>query len=229
VPTPSALDHFECYDARHAPRLIPDVSLVDEFGARTVTLGEPTRICNPADKNGEDASAPEHAAHLVGYRVSSASPRFRHVRHQVVVNQFGSITVDLFRPDLLLVPSAKSQIGAPPPLVDSTLDHFACYRTHGGRAHVKQVEITDEFGSIGVDVKQPARLCVPVSKNGESVIDPVTHLMCYEVRIASSAFAPAGPIFIDNQFGPDTLDSFRTTELCVPSLLNPGTTTMSAR
>ena len=87
------------------------------------------------------------------------------------------------RPELLLVPSAKSLSGPPPPLVGSSLDHFLCYDTKGGRTRVNHVKIDDEFGTIIVDVKRPVRLCVPVDKNGEGVVDPTASLLCYQVRL----------------------------------------------
>jgi len=80
------------------------VSLVDEFGTRTVTVREPKRICNPADKNDEDPSAPNDPGHLVAYNLSDFNPPFQRVRHQVIANQFGSITVDLARPTITFTP-----------------------------------------------------------------------------------------------------------------------------
>lgn len=222
--TPSGLHHFECYGAHDGSLRVSGVRLVDEFGARTVTLNEPRRICNPADKNGEDPTAPGDPEHLVAYRISQATPRFRHLRDQVVVNQFGSLTVDLARPDLLLVPSAKSLVGPPAPLVDAALDHFVCYRTIGGRTRVSHVTVVDQFGSMTVDVNRPGRLCAPVDVNGAGIPDPAHHLMCYELRVTSSSgFAPAGRVFIENELGSETLQSFRPRELCVPSLVNPAT------
>ena len=51
-PTPGALDRFHCYGVR-APRGAPrDVTLVDRFGATTVGVGEPRRVCNPANVAG---------------------------------------------------------------------------------------------------------------------------------------------------------------------------------
>jgi len=198
------------------------VSLADQFGTRTVTVNAPKRICNPANVNNEDPSAPNDPGHLVAYNLLNINPPFQTVNNQVVANEFGTITVDLLTPQLLLLPTAKSLSGPPPPLGDDSLDHFLCYQTRGGQNLVANVPIEDEFGTIIVDVKQPVRLCVPVDKNGEGIPDSTAYLMCYLVRIdSSSQFTPAGQVFIDNQFGQDSLQSFKTTELCIPSLLNP--------
>jgi hypothetical protein len=93
----------------------------------------------------------------------------------------------------------------------------------GARFRLSGVTIADEFGSIVVDIKRPRRLCVPAVKNDEGpLVDAVSHLMCYEVRLAAtSPFTPAGTIFVNNQFGDDQFGGFRTRELCVPSLKNP--------
>src|SRR6185369_13562596 len=105
--TPIILDHFSCYEA-HAPRqLVSGVSLVDAFGPSTVQLIEPHRFCAPADKNGEDTTAPMHDPHLEGFRMRQTS-RFDRVRNIAVTNQFDSVIIDLVRPDYVLVPSSKS-------------------------------------------------------------------------------------------------------------------------
>src|SRR5262249_23470954 len=137
---------------------------------------------------------------------------------------FGTIAVDVVRPQLLMVPSAKSISSMPPPLGPTTLDHFQCYKTHGGRTRINHIKVEDDFGTIFVDIKRPVRLCEAVSKNGEVVPQPNAHLMCYDVRLsAGSTFARPGDVFVNNQFGASTVQTFRTHELCVPSFVNPGT------
>jgi hypothetical protein len=131
---------------------------------------------------------------------------------------------------MLFVPSAKTASGPVTPLDPVTVDHFKCYRAKGARTRVSGVEVRDQFGTIILDVKRPFRLCAPVDKNSEGTIDPDSYLMCYEVRIgsASPGFTPAGHIFINNQFGDDSFESFRVRELCVPSVvLQPDNLTRS--
>jgi hypothetical protein len=217
------LNHFQCYEV-HAPiDPIPNVSLIDRFGPSTVDLIEARRLCNPADKNHEDPSAPFDPEHLTGYRIKQRAPRFARLRGKEIVNQFGTIVADLVKPDYLLVPSAKSLSGDPPPLVDPGVDHFKCYKVARARARVPGVAVDDQFGPLIVDIKKPQRFCVPVDKNGEGVQDPGANLMCYHVRLATTSppFTAPGLLFVHNQFGPDQFVVARPTELCVPSLLNP--------
>jgi len=46
--------------------------------------------------------------------------------------------------------------------------------------------------------------------------------MCYQVKqVDAMKFVKHTPIFANNQFGPETLDVKRPSELCVPALKNP--------
>ncbi len=222
---PGGLDHFQCYDA-DADRIPPvtNVSLVDRFGTTMVNAIRPRRVCNPASKNGEDPTAPDHISHLVAYDVRRAGPRATLPRTVTVGNQFGSLDVNLVRPELLLLPSAKTLDPPPPaPLPPGALDHFQCYRVTQARTHLKGIGIDDEFGPLTVDVKRPRRLCVPVNKNGESpgADRHLGVLMCYEVRLQNSSRPFVGPrqLFVANQFSTSTLERLRPTELCLPSII----------
>ncbi len=220
--TPGPLDRFHCYGVR-APNAAPrPVTLVDRFGTTDVRIQEPRRVCNPANVAGIDPTAPDHDAHLLGYRIRRNGPLVDLPRRQQITNQFGTITVDLVRPELLLVPSAKSLTGTPPPLDPVTIDHFQCYRVTRARTRVKDIPVVDQLGSLKVDVKRPRRLCVPVDKNGETpgAAQHAGVLACYDSRVASASQPFIGPhhLFVANQFGEVTLDRLRPAELCVPSI-----------
>ena len=222
--TPNALDRFHCYGVR-APRAAPgvDVTLVDRFGATTVGVADPRRVCNPANVANQDPSAPTHPGHLLGYRIKRSGPIVPLPKRQEITNQFGTITVDLTRPELLLVPSAKSLIGPPPPLDPETVDHFQCYRITRARTRVKGIPVVDQLGDLIVDVKRPRRLCMPVNKNNEAPDAPqhASVLTCYDSRPATSSLPFVGPtqLFVANQFGEARLERLRPSELCVPSTL----------
>jgi CSLREA domain-containing protein len=218
--------HFLCYDVHDGPfPAIPGLAVTDQFGASTVTVRRPKRLCNPADKNGEDPGAEQARDHLVGYQIRQ-TPRFRPRYGDLVVNQFHADTplrVDLVKPELLLVPSAKDVDAPVGPLAPPTIDHYKCYRVRNARTRVANVEVRDQFGLLVVDVKRPRWLCAPADKQGEGIADETTHLACYQVRRAASSPRLQAPrsVFIYNQFGGDILDRFRVTEICLPSLKNP--------
>jgi hypothetical protein len=198
------------------------VTLQDQFGTLTGTLRYPHRLCTPADKNNEGINDP--TGHLVGYRARYS--KFIKQTNVMVVDQFGTLFLDVTRPFLLFVPSSKDGVPQQGPL-----DHFQCYKvkpSRGTAKFVKQtVTITDQFEPNGVTilVTKPYRLCAPVNKNNEDPTAPdhPEHLTCYKTK---------GPGFtgsvhtVTNQF--DTDDELRVIhrrELCVPSLKNSGSTT----
>jgi hypothetical protein len=133
------------------------------------------------------------------------------------------LVFDLVKPELLMVPAAKSTVAEPPPLAAPAVDRFECYRMTHARRRVTGVNIEDQFGAIVVDVKRPMRLCMPTSQNGSSILDADAQLVCYQVRVSafSPAVAPPFSVFTNDQFGPETLQRLRPTEICVPAVLAP--------
>ena len=121
---------------------------------------------------------------------------------------FPTLVVDLVRPDRLLVPASKN-VGTQLPLpLAAPIDHYKCYRVKGARARIPGVSLKTQFepnNAVIVDVKRPLHLCTPVDKNGEGIIDPVRHLMCYQVR-----GQPQTPrtVSTSNQFEQDSFDIF---------------------
>ncbi len=165
-----------------------------------------------------------------------------------VVNQFGTIFVDTKKPDRLLVPSLKD-LDFPIPDIDLPdefpVDHFKCYKVkvkkkiceddpaikcredadcQTGTCNLGfpkgiQVTVEDQFEDKLFDVKKPTRLCTPVDKNGEGIINPDAHLMCYKVKPAEDEpkHIKVEGIHTNNQFGPLQVDTKKEAELCVPS------------
>jgi hypothetical protein len=211
-PAPS-VNHFQCYDVSRGPFDSFTIAVDDDFGPSTVEVRRSRFVCAPVDKNGEDPTAPDDPDHLVSYEIRRATPRFEGVRDVVVEDQFGTLVLDLRRPEGLLVPSAKSLTEPAAPLVSPAVDHYQCYGVRGARRRVSGIAVKDQFGAGTTDVKKPRRLCVPVDKAGEGILDAAARLMCYQIK--------AGPrvnqtVFLDNQLGPDQLHVRRARELCVP-------------
>jgi hypothetical protein len=211
---PDGLSHFQCYEIHRKSFNRTGVALADALGASTVTIKRAKRICAPADKNGEDPTAALEDAHLTYYTLKQTSPITK-VKHVTVDNQFGTATLTLTKPDRMLVPTAKSVTGPPAPL-DRPIDHYKCYKVSGAKTKVPGIAVTDQFGSIVVDVKKPLHLCLPAIKNDEGPLaDPATALMCYKVNGLPQVIRPL--LHTSNQFGPDDYDFFGPRDLCVPS------------
>lgn len=217
-PTPGGIpSHFQCHALRREPfRRIEGLTLEDPIGVGTVDIVRPRRLCNPASKNDEDPAALLSSTHLVGYQIKH-TPRQRRLRGVRITNQLGGLTLELHRPDLLLVPSGES-LERPPPLADPTVDHFKCYRVRRARARLDGILVEDQFGRRTVAITRPLRLCLAANKNAEGVRNPGGHLMCYQIRVArGSRFRSPASVFTNDQLGALTLAPRRPVELCLPT------------
>jgi hypothetical protein len=213
-------DHFQCYEVKPAQFTQVNVTQVDRFGSQPETVRYPHRLCAPANKNGEGIHDP--VQHLVGYE--TVRTPFTKVKGMVIVNQFGSTTIDLTRRDILMVPSSKSVTQTPPPpLVPPLIDHFQCYRAKrtAGTARFPKTPVTvgDQFENISESLLKPYRLCVPTNKNNEDPSAPTHQVLqlCYKAKSATK-FGTVG-VKVNNQFGDDDdITLIHRRELCVPSV-----------
>jgi hypothetical protein len=223
TPTPN-LRHFQCYSvSRRAFNKIPGVPLDDELGPGTVDVKGPKRLCNPVNKNNEDPSAPFSPDHLVSYGIRQTAPRFTRVEGLRVANQFGTFVIDAKKPALLMIPSTKSAAAPPPQPVNPEVDHLKCYNVRAARFLTSGVQVQDQFGTLSIDVRKPSSLCVPANKNGEGILNPAAHLLCYRVRTTprTPKFQRPGSFFVANQLGPNSFVVRGLRELCVPSVRIP--------
>ncbi len=204
---------YQCYEIHRKTFNLTGVSVVDAVGASTVTVKRGKRVCAPADLGGQDPLAPLDPAHLTYYTIRQTSP-FTPVKASVT-NELGTVVVTLAKPDRLLVPTAKGLLTTPDPL-PPVIDHFKCYRLSAARGRASGLALTDQFGSMVVDVKRPLHLCLAASKNGEPVPVPGASLMCYLVRGTRPATAPP-LVYTQNQFGPDQFPFYGPRDLCLPS------------
>src|SRR6185369_3127769 len=122
---PRPLRHFQCYEMPREPfTQITGVSALDQFGPSTLTIIRPKRLCNPASKNGEDPTAVQDINHLTGYIIKQTTPHFVPIPNVQITNQFGTVVATLRKPDVLMLPTAKSTTAPPGPLPASVIDHF---------------------------------------------------------------------------------------------------------
>ncbi len=230
VTTTTLINHFQCYEVRKSKSPATSaVTVQDQFGTSAgVGLNRATKLCAPTNKNGEDPTAPSDPDHLKAYGDKHGGPK---VVNQTIVNQFGSVELDVSRPTFIMVPAAKSTTTIPPPLTGPTVDHFQCYQVKRSRGAPRFTKVTgvsgvDQFGPYAVDLLKPRYLCAPANKNGEDPTAPThpDHLLCYKTRNSSGQFG-ARTVFTNDQFETETVFLSRRVELCVPSLKNPATTT----
>jgi hypothetical protein len=232
--TPNAdtcIDDFTCYRVRTTsgtPKFTPitSVHLVDQFEDANFRVVKGRRLCTPSDKNEEGTL--DAATHGESYQISPVPGSPRHVRRTNirVTNQLGSIRVDTRKPDLLFVPTAKSLVSQPSPPNPGShrVDHYKCYkvRTTPRTPRFPRtvfVSYTDQFTTTArtLRLKKPRHLCTPVDKNGEGIKNPPIHLMCYTAGGRPKHQRQTG-LFVNNQFGPERLDTIKEGEFCIPSL-----------
>jgi hypothetical protein len=137
-----------------------------------------------------------------------------------VTTEFGPLTVDLIRRDDLMVPTAKSLtgvVGTPP----SDVDRYRCYGVRlVGPAPDRDVFVSDQFAQAKTYMLgRPTRLCVPVSKDGDDIENPLVDLMCFGIRPAARQprHVPVFGILTNDEFWGERLQSLRESELCVPA------------
>jgi len=164
---------------------VPGVSVQDELGQHTETVRLPRRLCVPADKRDEDPTAPADIEHLIGHDVSAPNVR---KPNQVVVNQLGTVTIDVIRPDVLLVPTLKTLNPPPPPLAPPAVDHFQCYKVKRSRGaapftKIVGVKVDDQFGTAMLDLLRPHLLCAPANvQNGDPTAPGHPDICCATAR-----------------------------------------------
>ena len=220
------LGHFQCYGLKNAPFDKVPVTLEDQFGSLAVTVRKARALCAPASKNGEEPLGSVEGAFLTEYSISRGGPATR-VPGQTVVNQFGTLTVDVRTPRSLLVPTAYSDTGPPSP-IGAFVDHFTCYdvRITKGTPRFAGATVTVETAleTATIQVQRPRRLCVPTDKNGEDPTAPSfpESLLCYQTKGKGGV---SGTAFLNNQFGQQVYRLGNRRQLCVPSMLNPPPTT----
>jgi hypothetical protein len=231
--SPPPLDHFQCYQARTAPgtaKFVPIPYLVasDQFGEWRFSIAKPTDLCNPANVDGSDPSAPSHAEHLESYQIKRVpgTGKFAKTLNQQLVDRWGNLTIDLLKPERLMAPSAKSLVSAPPAPIDPVTDYFTCYKIRTSPHTPKfaprpATVVGDQFGSLSVNVLKPRKLCVATNTNNEKPGAELhgEHLVCYQVKPVSS-FTPVRA-YTANEFGSETLDAKKPFDLCIAAQLNP--------
>ncbi|ANM28831.1 hypothetical protein ABI59_03245 [Acidobacteria bacterium Mor1] len=106
-----------------------------------------------------------------------------------------------------------------PAFAEEAKDHYKCYDAKPlSSFNGPDVDLVDRFGPTLADVVKLDKLCTPVDKNGEGMVDPNTHLACYSIN-DDPDFADA-QMEIWNQFGEESLRITRAGTLCVPTVID---------
>ncbi len=104
---PAGIDHYQCYAVGSAGKTrTAGLTIVDQFGTKTLDVKRPSRLCVAVDKRDEGVMDPNAALMCYQIRTSAGAVPFRGPDGPVyVANQFGSDTLLVTRPTELCVPS----------------------------------------------------------------------------------------------------------------------------
>jgi hypothetical protein len=231
------LDSFKCYRARRAKSAEPseesegqgaeemaDVSVLDRFGSRNVTLLRPYSVCNAVARDGLQMKNGE--AQLLCYRTrgSNRDPRQSSTdmmpQTLEVQNEFGSQAVRLTRADLLCVPARSAEIG----LARLGANPLQCYKSSGRDSISAPVILHDRFGTALARVSKPIATCSSATLAKEVIEAPGgSGLQCHRItgEKGQQELLPRD-VEVVTSFGTEVLRVTRPHALCVPSSVGAG-------
>ena len=203
TPLPPEPMHLEAYRLRHGWNPVHNVEVTNDFGVFVVDVISPATLMVPTYKS---LTPPPPISAACGNGVVDPGED---------CDPPGAKQC----PGNAPVMACQTNCTCPPP---NGIDHFECYKVRPAKGQTKfvptkNVQITDQFGAITVDLLRPERLCAPVSKDGESpgAETHPEHLFCYKTR-AVPRFGNR-TVVLNNQFGTTQAELLRRQELCVPS------------
>jgi cysteine-rich repeat protein len=102
------------------------------------------------------------------------------------------------------------------------LDHYECYRAQtaaGTTAFTpREIALDDRFESKLGKVLRTAEYCAPVDVDGEGIVDPAAHLVCYTVRdLPGQPRFARRTVAVEDRLGPQELSLRPARRLCVPA------------
>ena len=215
--------YFERYYEKYPHQQDKQITLVDEFeGEAKYNIKKVEKLFNPVDKNNEGISDEE--SHLVEYKIEKIKDKskFKGISNIPVTNQFGDLVIDIKSAKTLLVPSSKSHDSVPSELDEIRINHFKCYDAKVSKNtpqfDKRDVNLTDQFGSMTMNVYKETMFCTPVDKNNEGIVNDENYLMCYDLKkIKGEPKFTKVNVFTNNQFGSQKLQAEEAEKLCVPS------------
>jgi hypothetical protein len=144
-----------------------------------------------------------------------------------VVDQFGQNTVTFNQLHQLCNPANKNDED---PNAVNDPNHIDGYdagaRTNPASGH--KIKVTNQFGSVGLQLGAVQRVMVPSAKSlvgpvGPLQSTPVDRFVCYAVKVASSAggaFVKQLGVKVQDEFGTLTVNLTEPRQFCAPANLN---------
>jgi hypothetical protein len=167
---PTHPDHLQDYRIRSAVAFttVMNQRVDDQFGTHFVDVRRPVSLQVPTAKS-HSVAPPEPANpavdHFQCYKVSLAQGSATTIPGVTIQDQFGTLTVDVKRPRRLCAPVNKN---GEEPGAESHAGYLMCYQIKQTSVPsfttVSPLFVTNQLGSLSVDAKKPAELCVPATR-----------------------------------------------------------------
>ena len=145
-----------------------------------------------------------------------------------VQDRFGTAPDAIRSPNRLCAPSSK-QVGSNPvedPTAPSAPEHLTGFPSASSTTRITNQTITNQFGTVKLDLVRRAFLFTPTSKDLQipppPLQNPPDHYQCYLVRrsAGSAPFAKITNITGVDQFGAQHFDILRPRYFCAPANKN---------
>jgi hypothetical protein len=215
-------DHRLCY---HYTKAIPPtvVTLSDVFDTGTYLIRTARLLCPPADKNNEGII--DHETWESVYKANGPHVARQNVN---VTNQFGTFQFDTVKTTRLLVPTAVSFLGNPPPPSppgpNVDVDHYRCVKVKYSTGSPTipnnfSVSVEDGIGTRTLSKLKPTDLCLATNKNSEGIFYPDNHLTWYKFKTVVGPYDAYAQVH--DQFGPEAHKFSGERLFCVPSTIAP--------
>jgi cysteine-rich repeat protein len=217
--------HYRCHDAKVRPAGAKfarrDVTLADSLESTTMTAVRSVQLCAPVDANGQGVKDPEIHLECFKLRPAEGEERTTVNREVEVLNAFGTERFTVVRAQSLCLAS-----GEPASLQLPSIDPFKCYTaaTQKGtpKFTARTVNLADEIEAKNTKVASPALICNPAVLNAGNLLDPTTHLACYNISTVKGQGTFERPdVIVNNRFGTQTLMLMRPKVLCSPAEVPP--------
>ena len=137
-----------------------------------------------------------------------------------LVDQFGSATAQVRRPQRLCTPTDKN---GEDPSAPTNPQHMVGYELRDAVTPylpVRNIRVTNQFGTITLDATRLSQLLVPAAKSlvgppSPIAVPTVDHFNCYSVRRVSG-FHNVQNVVLEDQFGTKTINVAAPKFFCAP-------------
>jgi len=215
---------YLCHPAKPAagspPFFSQVVSVEDGITAGFMKTVKPVSLCAPAELDG--GGVRDFNTHLECFKVRPAQGRQKPLKQKVVSQSgFREDRFTVLEPRVLCVPSAVI-VSPKIPSRDPVKCYSAKHLEGTPRFEKRNVILADRFETKSMSVVSPTKICNPADVDANGLLDPTTHLTCYNInQAAGQPRFKSREVVVYNAFGTQTLTVEKPKFECVPSEIPP--------